>query len=144
MKSENKLIKELEELKQDCVYLEEMKGFMESEDASLTKIYTKLRQMRELDLDVGNLDERIKFVLEEFVKGEKRVIKALEKRQLMLSRIDKMNQPFKNVLYFRYVCMKTFDEIALKMNYSTKRIYQLHQKALEIYCQKYGNVFDEC
>ena len=144
MKSENKLIKELEELKQDCVYLEEMKGFMESEDASLTKIYTKLRQMRELDLDVGNLDERIKFVLEEFVKGEKRVIKALEKRQLMLSRIDKMNQPFKNVLYFRYVCMKTFDEIALKMNYSTKRIYQLHQKALEIYCQKYENVFDEC
>ena len=144
MKSENKLIKELEDLKQDCVYLEEMKGFMETEDASLTKIYTKLRQMREMDLDVGNLDERIKFVLEEFVKGEKRVIKALEKRQLMLSRIDKMSQPFKNVLYFRYVCMKTFDEIALKMNYSTKRIYQLHQKALEIYCQRYENLYEEC
>ena len=143
MKSENKLIKELEDLKQDCVYLEEMKGFMETEDASLTKIYTKLRQMREMDLDVGNLDERIKFVLEEFVKGEKRVIKALEKRQLMLSRIDKMSQPFKNVLYFRYVCMKTFDEIALKMNYSTKRIYQLHQKALEIYCQRYENLYEE-
>ena len=143
MKSENKLIKELEDLKQDCVYLGEMKGFMETEDASLTKIYTKLRQMREMDLDVGNLDERIKFVLEEFVKGEKRVIKALEKRQLMLSRIDKMSQPFKNVLYFRYVCMKTFDEIALKMNYSTKRIYQLHQKALEIYCQRYENLYEE-
>jgi DNA-directed RNA polymerase specialized sigma subunit len=143
MKNKNKLIKQLEELKQDCVYLEEMKGFMETEDLSLTKIYTNLRHMKELDLNVGNLDERIKHVLEEFVKSEKRVIKALEKRQLMLTRIDTMDQPFKNVLYFRYVCMKTFDEVAMKMNYSTKRIYQLHQKALDIYCDRYQDLVSD-
>lgn len=143
MKKQNKLIKQLEGLKQDCVYLDQMKSFMETEDLSLTKIYTNLRHMKEMNLDVGNLDEKIKFILEEFVKGEKFVIKALEKRQDMLAKIDTMSQPYKNVLYFRYVCMKTFDEIALKMNYSTKRIYQFHQKALDIFCEKYDYLLDD-
>lgn len=137
MDKNNELIKELRELKQDCIYQDEMKNLMEIEDASLTKIYTNLRQMKEMSLDVGNLDEKVKFVLEQFVKTEKSLIKSLEKRQSILTKIDTMSQPYKNVLYFRYVCMKSFDEIADKMNYSTKRIYQLHQKALEIYCQRY-------
>ena len=41
------------------------------------------------------------------------------------------------------MCMKTFDEIGEKMNYSTKRIYQLHQKALEIYCERFQQLVDE-
>lgn len=143
MKNKNELIRQLEELKHDAMYLDEMKSLMEAEDNNLTKIYTNLRHMKEMDLDVGNLDVKVKSILEKFVKGEKNLIHALEKRQGILTKIDTMSQPYKNVLYFRYVGMCTFDEIADKMKYSTKRIYQLHQSALQMYCDRFKGCENE-
>ena len=43
-----------------------------------------------------------------------------------------LEQPYRNILFYRYIKFMTFDEIALKMNYSTPRIYQLHDHAIEL------------
>ena len=138
-KEKNKLVKELEALKHDSQYLEEMKKLMEGEDISLSKIYNNFREMKAVDSTLGNIDLKVKRILEQFSTGEKLLVSALKKRQDILGRIDTMDQPYKNILYFRYVCMKTFDQIAYQMNYSTKRIYQLHQEGLDIYCEKFKN-----
>lgn len=47
------------------------------------------------------------------------------------SLVHGLEQPYRNILFYRYIKFMTFDEIALKMNYSTPRIYQLHDHALE-------------
>ena len=48
------------------------------------------------------------------------------------SLVHGLEQPYRNILFYRYIKFMTFDEIALKMNYSTPRIYQLHDHALEL------------
>lgn len=35
-------------------------------------------------------------------------------------------------MYMKYITFLTFDQIAVRMNYSTKRIYQLHSEAISI------------
>lgn len=137
MKKENELIKELENLKYDLQYLNEMKKIIESEDLNLTKIYSNLELLKSLGIKTHNLEVELKLIIEEAIKKEKSLINALANRQKIQQRIDALEQPYKNILYFKYVCGNTFDEIALMMHYSTKRIYQLHQKATSLYYQKY-------
>lgn len=68
----------------------------------------------------------------------------VKKKQKIEELIASLNQPYKTILYFKYICFLTFDQIADKMNYSTKRIYQLHGDALgkltQIYNEKNFNV----
>ena len=45
--------------------------------------------------------------------------------------IDNLPQPFKNVLYFRYIKDFSYEKISLNMNYSIQRIYQLHKEGIQ-------------
>lgn len=47
--------------------------------------------------------------------------------------IAKIDQPLKNVLYFRYVKLYKYSAIAVKMGYSIQRIFQLNREALKKY-----------
>lgn len=47
--------------------------------------------------------------------------------------IAKIDQPLKNVLYFRYVKLYKYSVIAVKMGYSIQRIFQLNREALKKY-----------
>ena len=111
MKQENKLIKELEDLKHDCQYLQEMKKVIECEDMNLTRIYSNLLQMKNMDIKTYNLDKKVKNILEALVKEEEQLIYTLENKQKIHDIINTLEQPYKNILYFRYVCTKSFDAI---------------------------------
>lgn len=58
------------------------------------------------------------------------------KKNFIESEIEKLPQPYKNILFLRYIKSHSFDEIAAKMSYSSKRIYQLHKEALKLYCEQ--------
>ena len=137
MNKEQLLIKELKNFCYDAQYLKEFKTLMEQEDFSLSKIYSSLEQMKTLQLEIHDLDLKLKNFLDNLFQEEKQLLTALESKQKIHKQINSMEAPFRNVLYFRYICNNSFSEIAFKMNYSTKRIYQLHKEALNIYCQKY-------
>ena len=55
-------------------------------------------------------------------------LSIIEKKKNIESLIQSLSQPYKTIMYMKYVSFMTFDEIASKMNYSTKRIYQLHSE----------------
>lgn len=55
------------------------------------------------------------------------------KKKHLENEIEKLQQPYKNILFLKYIKNYTFDEIATKMNYSSKRIYQLHKIAITNY-----------
>ena len=135
---EKALIKELENFYYDNQYLKEMKEIIEQEDFGLAKIYSSLQDMKFLQVEIGDLDIKLKKFLEKLIAEEEMLLKALEQKQKIHNQINGLEPPFKNVLYYRYICDKTFCEIADKMNYSTKRIYQLHKEAIDIYCKKYN------
>lgn len=46
--------------------------------------------------------------------------------------IEQLDYPYKSVMYFRYIIGHDFGKIAQLMNYSDKRIYQLHAIAIEL------------
>ena len=62
--------------------------------------------------------------------------KIIDKNKQVESSIERMTQPYKNILFLKYVKNYSFDEIASKMNYSSKRIYQLHKIAINMYIEK--------
>ena len=64
-------------------------------------------------------------------KQEEEVLfKLLDKKKKMDELISKLNQPYRIIMYLKYMSFLTFDQIADQMNYSTKRIYQLHSEGL--------------
>ena len=138
MNKEKALIKELENFYYDNQYLKEMKEIIKQEDFGLAKIYSSLQDMKTLHVEIGDLDIKLKNFLEKLIDEEESLLNALEKKQKIHNQINSIDPPFKNVLYYRYICDNTFSEIADKMNYSTKRIYQLHKQAITIYCKKYN------
>ncbi|MBQ6040027.1 MAG: hypothetical protein IJL32_04540 [Oscillospiraceae bacterium] len=44
--------------------------------------------------------------------------------------IDRMQEPYRTLLYERYINGKTWEQIAVHMNYSYRRVTQLHGVAL--------------
>lgn len=61
---------------------------------------------------------------------EQRMKNIVNKKQMIENLIESLSQPYRTIMYFKYICFLTFDQIADKMNYSTKRIYQLHNEGL--------------
>ena len=59
------------------------------------------------------------------------ITKVIEKKKYIESLFEALPQPHRTVMYMKYVSFLTFDQIADRMNYSTKRIYQLHAEALD-------------
>lgn len=60
----------------------------------------------------------------------KNLVRAERARENVERKIEKVKQPYKNILYFRYVCGYSFEKIATKMGYDFKYICNLHGVAL--------------
>ena len=67
---------------------------------------------------------------------ETRIDDILKKMHIEQNSIEEfiniIDQPYKSVIYSRYIALNTFDEIAHEMSFSVQRIYQFHKKGLEI------------
>lgn len=46
--------------------------------------------------------------------------------------IDRVSEPYRTLLYERYINGRTWEQIAVKMNYSYRRVTQLHGEALKL------------
>lgn len=81
---------------------------------------------------VGKPTEETAIKLADRQKDIKQAIKELIDYKLKVTeQLDQMkNDTYRRVLRERYIAGKSFDRIALEMNYSIRRIYQLHGLAL--------------
>ena len=58
------------------------------------------------------------------------VHKIFKKKNYIEHIIQRLSQPYKTIMFMKYISFMSFDQIADKMHYSTKRIYQLHSEGL--------------
>lgn len=66
----------------------------------------------------------------------------IEKRNNIISQIDDMdNVEYYQVLSLRYVNQNTFEEIAENTNWSIRKIFSLHGRALQEFERLYGNEY---
>lgn len=82
----------------------------------------------------GNLEE-INSRISKFSNLKDETLKALENVE---NTINSLNQPSKNILYQRYIKGMEHYKIAMRLNYSTIRIYQLLNKAIKEFASTYS------
>lgn len=131
-------IKELENYKYDYEYYLEKFNNAEKLNQIVQEISTRVENLNIVDSAFNNeLKDKLNIIKKEQINEEKYFLEMITKKRVIEERIDKIDQPYKSILLYKYISLLTFDEIASKMNYSVKRIYQLHQKGIEIYLEKY-------
>ncbi len=135
----SEIITELESYKYEYQYFQEKSKEIEKLKKEIQKSYDRLSQMKENKIDTFELNKQIEKIIEKQSREEDALLIIISKKQEIENKINRLPQPYKNILFLKYINLNTFDEIALKMNYSTKRIYQLHKIALQIYCDNSGN-----
>lgn len=101
------------------------------EDYALNKIYKKDLE-KEYKLKENNR-ECLLIVSDELNK----TIRTIENVEKAISNLD---QPSKNILFYRYIKNNSYDIIALKLNYSPQRVYQLLKKALKEFEDTYQKI----
>lgn len=66
----------------------------------------------------------------------------VDKKNLIITQIDSIeDEDCYNILFSRYIEKKTFEVIAIELNYSWRQIIRLHGKALKIFEDKYGSSY---
>lgn len=89
---------------------------------TMDKIVSKIEQM----------ENEIDMLVDRYI-GNKRII---------ISQIDSMSDEMTyQILFSRYVEQKTFEKMAIEMNYCYKQIIRRHGKALQEFEQKWGNTY---
>lgn len=63
---------------------------------------------------------------------EIQMLNIIEKKKYIESLFLQLPQHFRTLMYMKYISFLTFDQMADRMHYSTKRIYQLHSEGFQI------------
>lgn len=140
MKNKSKALQDLESYWFENQYYAERRKDAET---LATEINNCLFQQKDMELK-GYDTTAIKFEIEQMLLKQKNDESALiiinAKNKKIESLIEDMPQPHKNVLFLKYIKNNSFEQIAGKMSYSNKRIYQLHKEALQIYTERQNKI----
>ncbi len=107
----------------------ELQKYLESYQYDLQFVQEKIKEEERIN-KMMQTDADLQFIAYNKQHGQEQIKKILDKKCYIENMIQDLKQPYVNVLYLKYICFYTFDQVAGKMNYSTKRIYQLHNEAL--------------
>lgn len=132
----NSIIEELESYIYDHQYYLEKKKDVETLKVELDKLIRKIHDMKAKCYDTSATESQIEEINKSLQIEENRILKIAKNQELIETKIENMTQPYKNILFLKYLKGYSFDQIASKMNYSSKRIYQLHKDAIKIYCER--------
>jgi len=133
---EKKLLRDLESYKYDYQYFIEKSNDIDKLKNEIEKSITRLDRIKENNGDIGEINHQIQLIVDKQSQEEYALLKVITKKQEIEKYIDDLSQPYKNIFFLHYIGGYSFSDIALKMNYSTKRIYQLHKEGSEEYCMK--------
>lgn len=118
-------------------YLEKSKVREKTKD----RVYQSIQRVKHLEeyasCDMSELQANIQTLIDIETKEEKMLIEILRKKQQIDSIIEKLDSIDRTIIYMRYTQTYTFEQIADKLNYSVKRIYQLHAIALDNFAVLY-------
>ena len=130
--------KELREYQQNIKYIEEKQSDaleLRARLESTTKRLSGMPSGKGPNLDRDVLSESIDKLNEIIAECDKKLQELLLKKFVVEKKIDSLEQPFKSILFIRYIRNNDFPEVARKIGYSEKHIYKLHGEALKKYAE---------
>lgn len=129
--------KELREYRENIKYIEEKQNDLDEMRSFLEKVTTRLSPTK--TSNNGMSTDKFSDGLDRIDSIEKDKNKKLEelltKKWIIDEKIDKLQFPFRDVLFMRYSRGKSWRVIANELDYSEENIYKLHGKALQFYAE---------
>ncbi len=129
--------KELKEYRENILYIREKQEDTEELTELMKKTTTRLSHTKTsnnsmfTDKFSDKLDR-----LEEIKKSQdKKLRELLLKKFVIDENIDKLEFPYRDILFMRYSRGKSWDEIANILKYDKYYIFELHGKALQKYAE---------
>lgn len=126
---------ELNEYKEDIKYIQEKLNDTEEVKTTVQKITTTLS----LAKTNSSKESSDKFA-DAISKLEELKIDCSEKMQKLLikkfeidDKIEKLEQPYRNILFFRYTRNKEWNDVARELGYTRGWVCELHGEALYLY-----------
>lgn len=130
--------KELREYRENIKYIREQQEDIEEIRETLVKTTTRLSPTKtssnsmSTDKFSDGLD-RIEAIEKE---KDKKLAELLVKKFVIDEKIDKLQYPFRDVLFMRYSRGKSWRTIRDELGYdSDRRVFQIHGKALQLYAE---------
>lgn len=130
--------KELREYRDNIKYIEEKQNDAEELRTTIEKVTPNLSGMpngKGDNLDKAPLEEGLDRIKEIENDCNKKLQELLLKKFIVENKIDKLEQPYKSILYLRYIRGKALNKIPDELGYSYDHICKLHGKALKIYVE---------
>lgn len=130
--------KELREYRDNIKYIEEKQNDTEELRARIEKItpnLTGLPNAKGVDLDKAPLEDSLDRIKEIEKDCSNKLQELLLKKYVVENKIEQLGQPYKSILYLRYIRGNTLSKISNEIGYSYDHICKLHGKALKNYAE---------
>lgn len=120
--------KEIEYIKEKEDDIEEIRELLEKTTTRFSKTKTSNNNMctDKFSDGIDKLNELKKEIPD-------KLYKLLKKKFEIDSKIEQLEQPYKNILFYRYARGKSWNSIAKYMGYTVDYVYDLHGEALYLY-----------
>lgn len=129
--------KELNEYRENIKYVQEKQEDVEEIRNTLVNTTTKLSPTKtsngsmSTDKFSDGLDR-----IEEIEKDKnKKLAELLTKKFVIDEKIDKLQYPHRDILFMRYARRKSWRDIATELDYTDRRVHQIHSEALLKYSE---------
>lgn len=128
--------KELREYRDNIKYIDEKQNDAEELKARILSITSNADGMPKAkgdNLDNAPLEENLDRIKEIEKDCNKKLQELLLKKYLVENKIEQLEQPYKSILYLKYIRGIKLYKVADELNYSYGHARRLHQEALEKY-----------
>ena len=98
----------------------------------LTELRVMCEQLRTEDGHKIELDKAVAELVDAEHRAEQEVERLLQTETDIISLIERVQEPYRTLLYERYINGKTWEQVAVRMNYSFRHTTKLHGTALRI------------
>lgn len=130
---------ELREYRDNIKYIEEKQNDAEELRTRIEKITSNITGMPNAkgdNLDKAPFEESLDRIQEIQKDCNKKLQELLIKKYLVENKIEQLEQPYKSILYLKYIRGINLFKVSEELNYSYRQIKRLHQEAVE----KYSNL----
>lgn len=130
---------ELREYRDNIKYIEEKQNDAEELRTRIEKITSNITGMPNAkgdNLDKAPFEESLDRIQEIQKDCNKKLQELLIKKYLVENKIEQLEQPYKSILYLKYIRGINLFKVSEELNYSYRQIKRLHQEAVE----KYANL----
>ena len=130
--------KELREYRDNIKYIEEKQNDAEELKTRIEKMTQNISGMpngKGDNLEKATLEESLDRIKEIEKDCQKKLEELLLKKFMVENKIEQLEQPYKSILYLRYIRGNTLNKVSNEIGYSYEHVCRMHGRALINYAK---------